>query len=356
MCWRLLPIVLLIGSTPSFAAGFRALGLPGSQLAALSDDGRSAAGSLIGSASGGFRWRAGEAPRLLPGAVSARAISPSGRYVVGSSLDGDQREVAAYWDASNTRRLLGGLPGVTFGPVLSVGYGITDTEEVVGTAFAASRHAVAFHWSRAGGMRLLDRREHAGGALGISGDGRRAYGWTQSPGALRQGAVWRLDRAIEPETGDVGAGASELTGANRALTILLGQVGARHERPHSYRWQPDRHVVSPGPACGLVPCPVKLLGSSEDGQVAVGTAGSGSESMAIVWTTAGGLQPLRSFLSDRSIDVPVGWTLNAATAVSSDGRHLGGYGLRDGRFDSFVAELPARPSIPAVPTPSIGAR
>jgi hypothetical protein len=41
--------------------------------------------------------------------------------------------------------------------------------------------------------------------------------------------------------------------------------------------------------------------------------------------------------------VPRGWTLIATTAVSADGRRLGGFGLKDGRFDSFVIDLPPIP-------------
>jgi len=108
--FRILPPLLCLLATSLAAAGeFRALSLPGSQLGALSADGRAAAGGVIGAASGGFRWQEGEAPRLLERAVSVRAMSASGRHVAGSSLDAQLREVATWWDVDGTVHPLGGL-------------------------------------------------------------------------------------------------------------------------------------------------------------------------------------------------------------------------------------------------------
>ena len=68
---HVLSVLVLIAATPSFGAGFVALSLPGSQLVALSADGRAAAGGLVGGASGGFHWREG-----APVETSARMPSP----------------------------------------------------------------------------------------------------------------------------------------------------------------------------------------------------------------------------------------------------------------------------------------
>src|SRR5215467_9829824 len=108
---HLLSAIVTLTSLPCFGAGFHALSLPGSQLDAMSADGRSAAGCLVGGKGGGFRWQEGESPEILTGAMSVRAISPSGHYVAGSALDADQHEIAAFWDAEGVAHPIGSLPG-----------------------------------------------------------------------------------------------------------------------------------------------------------------------------------------------------------------------------------------------------
>jgi hypothetical protein len=72
-----------------------------------------------------------------------------------------------------------------------------------------------------------------------------------------------------------------------------------------------------------------------------GVAGSGAQRVAMVWTSTRGVERLQDFLAARAITVPAGWSLLAATALSADGRRLGGFGLTDGRFDSFIVDVAA---------------
>src|SRR5262249_44317124 len=142
---HVLSAVVLLASAPSFGAGFHALSVPGSQLAALSADGRTAAGGLVGGATGGFRWHEGAPVEVLSGAMSVRAISASGRHVAGSSLDAAQREVATWWDAGGVAHPIGGLPNADArGGVLSIAYGVTDQPRVAGTAVDTERPPTAF--------------------------------------------------------------------------------------------------------------------------------------------------------------------------------------------------------------------
>jgi hypothetical protein len=150
--------LLLLPSLSAMAASsFIALDLPGSQLTALADDGRSAAGSLVGARSGGFRWHADHGTRLLDYAVSVHGMSASGRYVAGSSLDANLGEVATYWDADDVAHAIGGLPGANaIAGRLSVGTSISDALRVTGTANTHDDRNVPFAWTPAGGMQLID--------------------------------------------------------------------------------------------------------------------------------------------------------------------------------------------------------
>jgi uncharacterized membrane protein len=336
---RLIPAILLLGTLPAFGAGFQALSLPGSQLAALSADGCTAAGGVVDGASGGFRWHAGAPPRLLAGAVSARAISASGRYVAGSSLDAEQREIATWWDIDGIAHPLGGLPQADArAGVLSVGYGITDQPLVVGAATSAGHASRAFTWTADAGMHALATPDLASGAAGVSRDGRRIFGWSAQTDAARHGVLWNDEHLFRAIT-DAGASRDELIGANSTMTLLLGVAcdDAGGESP--YRWMADLQASQVSAVPAFAPR-TRFSASSDDGRVLAGAAGSGGRRVAVIWTEGRGVERLQDFLAAYAIAVPRGWTLIATTAVSADGRHLGGFGLKDGRFDSFVIDVP----------------
>jgi len=344
-----IPAIFVLASVPAFGAGFHALSLPGSQLGVLSADGRSGAGGLVGGASGGFRWNEGETPELLTGAMSIRAISASGRYVAGSSLDASQREVATWWDADGIAHSLGGLPGADArAGVLSVAYGITDQPRLVGSAVNAERASTAFVWAAGDGMHALVSTGIASGASGVSSDGRRIFGWSEDADATRRGVLWNQGRmCCSVETG---ATSNDLAGANRGATLLLGFVRDAGDSERPFRWIPDanssRTPIANAPALG----PMRFTASSDDGSVLVGAAGSGAQRIAVVWTERGGVERLDAFIAEQGIAVPAGWVLCAATAVSADARRIAGFGLKDGRFDSFVIDLPRSTADAAVRT------
>jgi hypothetical protein len=330
---RFRAVIVLLASKPCFGAGFHALSLPGSQLVALSADGTAAAGGLVGGASGGFRWREGRPTEMLGGAVSVRAISASGRYVAGSSLDARQREVATWWDTDGLAHTLGGLAGVeAHAGVLSVASGITDAPSVAGTATDGANRTTAFVWNGAA-IEPLTSAGASSGANGISSDGERIFGWSEQD-AVRHGALWnpgRGDLAIESD-----APANEIVGANRAATLLLGfsREGA------AFRWQPDVERSLTMIANALDESPARFIASSDDGRLLAGSSGSGAQRIAIVWTEARGVERLDAFLAAAEIAVPPTWTLLAATSISADAHRLGGFGLDAGHFDSFVIDLP----------------
>jgi hypothetical protein len=333
----LLPAVLLVSSLPCAGAGFQALSLPGSQLAALSADGRTAAGGLVDGRSGGFRWREGAPAQLLAGAVSARAISASGRNVAGTSLDVDHREIATWWDADGLVHPIGGFAnGEAQAGVLSIAYGVTDEPRVVGTASSAHRIDTGFVWSVRVGLRALTGDMTASGASAVSSDGTTVVGWTAAAGASRHATQWNDLRATESVSPEEVS--NEFVGANRTGTLILGVASDVAGAETPFRSLSSQHFEAI--AADRSPLQrIRFIAASDDGHLLVGTAGRGGQRVAVVWTPDRGIERLTDHLAARSIAVPDGWTLIAATAVSSDGHRLGGFGLRDGRFDSFVIDL-----------------
>jgi hypothetical protein len=323
----------IAAAVPGRAAEFVALGLPGSQLAALSADGCIAAGS-ISDGEAGFRWNVGDRVQRLEAAISVRALSASGRYAAGSSLDAERREVASYWDADGRLHRLGGAPGVDAISVVSQAFGVTDARQVVGSVGNA---AAAFAWTPAGGLRLLGADGAAAArAEGVSDDGALVYGWSEGADGRRRGVLWSSGAARALPDGDAGD-IREIAAASRSARVLLGLAGDPPAGTTAYRWSADRGFVAPPP---LEPARfVRLLASSEDGRRIVGSAGQGDERRAIVWSDADGTQFLDRWLAARGVAGPPGWRLGAAAAIAADGRRIGGWGLRDGRFDSFVLEL-----------------
>jgi len=326
--------LVLLPASPIRAAepAFVALKMPGSQLIALSHDGLTAAGALIGSGSGGFRWSASKGLEALTGAISVQGLSASGRYVAGSSLDADQREVASYWNDEGRITRLGGLPGSAWqSGMLSIASGVSDEPRVVGSARDAAQRTVAFEWSPARGMQplALPPLVNVARAAGISDDGRRIFGWIEKGGA-RHGVIWN-DGAPKVMGG-------ELMGASRDLHVLLGLADAEGRMGMVYRWSDSVRGEPLSPPRGLR-APLWLYASSDDGSVFVGSAGTGAARTAVIWTADTGFLPLGRLLSERGIAVPPDWALTAATAVSGDGLRIGGWGQRGGYFDSFVVDV-----------------
>jgi len=313
-------------------AGFTPLGLPGSQVVALSRDGCFAAGSLVSGPAGGFRWSAASGVELLREAVTVRGLSASGRYVSGSVFDEQARQVAGYWDADGRLHRLGGLADWAAIGQVSEAFGISDEPRVVGNARRRAEGPAAFVWSPAEGLRELPvpARGAATHAVGL-GDGGRVYGWMQTPQGA-SGVLWQDGR-----TQILAGAAGEVLGADHRGQILLG-LATRGGSAHSvYRWRAAdgaRVLVEDG----LQAQPM-LFAASDDGRIAVGGTGTGERREAVVWIEGRSLLTLAQVLAEHAIPLPVNWKPSVLTAVSGDGRRLAGWGSFDGRLDSFVVDL-----------------
>lgn len=329
---------LLVAMFPAtFAyAGFQSLGLPGSQLIALSHDGCVAAGSLIGGEAGGFRWSAARGVELLREAITVRGLSASGRYVSGSLLDEQARQVAGYWDAEGRPQRLGGLVGSTSVGQISEAFGISDEPRIVGSARRSTQGQAAFVWTREDGMRELPspRSGASTRALGL-GAGGRIYGWMHA--ARGAGGVLWHDGRVQTLFASNGDAAGELLGANHRGDVLLGVSDRRHGEHAVYRWSAADGVRAL--PLGATPAPLYLFASSDDGRILVGGSGAGDRREAVLWIEGRSIVTLAQLLAEHTIRLPSSWRPSVLTAVSGDGRRLAGWGTIDGRLDSFIVDL-----------------
>lgn len=329
---RLLSLAAL-SSSAAQAVTFFPLDVPGSQLAALSADGCVAAGGVSGDKPAGFRWSAAHGAEPLDAAITVSALSPRGDHAAGSSFDSMQREVASYWDAAGKPHRLEAMPGLaTFG-VISQAHAITDGPHVVGSARRNGGDRIAFEWTPAGGMRVLaERGRGEARAIAISADGHLVAGWEgegegEGEGERVRPLHWRDGRLLPTREAERGA----ILGASRDAALLLGWS----VEPASVAIHRETTIRRLSTQSRLRP-----RAGSDDGKLLVGDSGSGDERSAWIWSEAEGFAPLRDWLARHGSPLPPNWHPLALTAVSADGKRLGGWGRRDDdRLDSFVVDL-----------------
>jgi hypothetical protein len=79
---------------------------------------------------------------------------------------------------------------------------------------------------------------------------------------------------------------------------------------------------------------------SADGSVVVGSASTGSVSVAFIWDAAHGMQNLQSVLTNENGLTLTGWKLQSATGVSSNGQFIVGTGINsNGQTEAWIAQI-----------------
>lgn len=340
-------------STAATAGTFTSLNQPNSMLIALSEHGRIATGSFMGG-EGAWRWSSARGFSTVEHYSGINGMNSWGQPITGQAADANGNLVAAiaYSNAEFFDPILvGGLPGGQgLDGTLSSGYDSADDGTVVGLAYNASSDAVAFRWQAATGISELPRLDLDGAsrANAISRDGRVIIGWNDTSKGYRRAVKWVDGNVSEFLDGD-GLQVGEALGINRDGSAIVG-TGAGANGDEAWRWTAATGVQALG-----------IIGSgsffdraygfsvSDDGNLVGGASGFGFQREAVVWTPATGMVRLSAYLADRGIAVPKGWLLNSVTAVSGDGKVIGGWGLDpDGAINSFVVELQATPAQQAV--------
>jgi probable HAF family extracellular repeat protein len=236
---------------------------------------------------------------------------------------------------------LGKLPG----SVSSVANAVSgDGESVVGQSVWSAGPFEAFRWTSSGGMTGLGYLPgHTGSnALGISADGTtvvgisssptpglsEAFRWTESGGMLGIGVI------AGAETARSAARATSVDGS-----IIVGYSDTSLGLWEAFRWTQDGGMVGLGDLPGGT-FESLAFGVSGDGSVVVGRGRTATGLSAFVWDPVNGIRELKTVLEALGIDL-TGWRLTAATAISTDGRAIVGYGTNpDGDVEGWIAMIP----------------
>lgn len=308
-----------------------------------------ASGTASAAGSQGFQWTTsgftGVGTLYSPGTSMGAAVSSDGSTIVGSSTQSSLPfDTQAFrWTSGGGIVGLGGLGGAPYG---SQAFGVSsDGSCIVGSALSANG-AEAFRWDSVNGMAGLGFLTAAGvgvasAARGVSADGGVVVGYSTSAAAAQEAFRWTASDATMHALGILSGGAASMALAVSADgNVVVGQSGST-EGPQAFRWQAGAMVplgfLSAGDDVS------SALGVSGDGSVIVGSSGvDGGTVHAFLWTQAGGMASLQDFLTACGADLS-GWTLSAATGVSSDGRWIVGYGDHGGAIEGFLVDMSAAP-------------
>ncbi len=325
----------LIGNAPGMTYGW---------VTALTQDGSVAAGWSAALPAPGYTWTKSGGRNdfgLLPGMPfisEAHGISNDG-VVVGFSDDGTFKKSRAYrWTGRGPLQDLGVLPGET----RSFAWGISgDGSVVVGHAEHGSMSPVgqAFRWTPTKGMEGIGKltpssmisKAHAVSRDGMTIVGENwneflntdAFVWTEASGMK---ALPKLGNPWNTATADA---------VNADGTVIVGRSILATGGMHMVRW---KNGILEDLTVGL-PFPGSWgLAVSDDGEVIAGT----SNSTALVWTAITGAMHLDKHLASNGVQVPQGYKLEYAYAVSGDGLTFGGQAknLITGIREGFVATVP----------------
>jgi probable HAF family extracellular repeat protein len=356
-------LVLGASATAHAQAHFEGLGFlsapsPGSAAWGMSADG----GVVVGLAQAGagqqaFRWmRTTGMVALgdLPGGAIASwayGCSPDGRTVVGlgQSTASAPNSEAFRWVAGAGMTGLGSIPGGA--AFLSEAYSCsTDGAVVVGLSTGPNGFE-AFRWTSPGGMTGLGFLPGGtfSSAQGVTPDGLTivGYSWTTDHGGGNEACMWTAAREIRP-LGDLPGGTffSVANAVSADGTTAVGQSSSANSGffGEAFRWTQASGMVGLGDLPGG-DFKSNAYACSGDGSVIVGEGSTENGSEAFIWDRRSGMRTVREALLAAYGPGGVGdllqWRLEAATAISTDGTIIAGYGQNPGRQrEAWLARIP----------------
>jgi uncharacterized membrane protein len=306
-------------------------------------------------------------------------VSADGSVVVGSAHNGEQ--IAVKWDAAGNLQPFTDISGHFRGEARGVS---ADGRTFVGDGFFAA--PTGLHGFNTTTLTV---------ALGLSGDGSTAVGYSENPlnprpikyawadgaspqvlpgfpgtpghgisyGASFDGSVIAGSLSMTP------TGATESLGLQAVLWTAqgiqsLGDLSGGKFRSEAYRVSPDGRIVvgSGTTAAGFeafiwtTETGIQLIGDlsgggvfsqpldlTPDGSIVVGGSRvnqSSSTYEAFIWTQAVGMRRLDDVLQEAGVDLG-GWRLQAAHGISADGTVIVGNGRNPaGNTEAFRAVIP----------------
>lgn len=223
----------------------------------------------------------------------------------------------------------------------------SDGTVIAGQGFDSSNQQRGIRWEGGAATAL---NPLAGGsfsfATAVSGDGNVIVG--ESGASIGARAVRWVGNTGASSLGVLSGGTQSLAhDVNTNGSVIVGESGTTAGGTHTsaFRW-----TLASGTMTDLGSLPGSSKNSrayavSGDGSVVVGesqTGATGQDTSAFIWTQAGGMKNLQTLLSNNGASASLaGWVLLRATAISADGKVVGGIGLDpDGFPEGWTATLP----------------
>lgn len=273
---------------------------------------------------------------MLTGGTSATAYAASadGSLLVGSS-DSASGQQACIWSNGQVT----GLSDLAGGIFQSEARDVSDDGAVIVGYGTSASGREAFRWT-AGVMTGLG--DLAGGsyqseALAVSPDGTRVtgYGTASSQSVITWNAIDGLQNYYSAATAyGISADGSQLAGYVNATFIIPNIITLNYRR--ASRWNNGTATVL-GPESTGQSVDSVFNGMTPDAALAVGSfKNSSGPYYAVSHDAFNGIRNLKDVLTNGGIDM-TGWELTAATAISTDGSVIVGYGINpDGQQEAWV--------------------
>lgn len=283
----------------------------------------------------------------------ARGVSADGSAVAGQGNKTSFINEAFRWTSDSGLVGLGDLPGGTMG---SDGWGMSANGEVIvgqsvagGSPGASNIHA--FRWTQATNSMtdlgtLSANNSFGSWANAVSGDGLVAVGASNSsPG--NQAFRWTQGGGMVG-LGDLTGGdfVSEAFGVSFDGAVVVGESTSGNGTREAFRWTQAIGMVGLGDLPGGS-FRSSAKGVSGDGSIIVGYGTLTNSARAFIWDEANQMRLLQDVLvNEYGLGAALtGWTLNEATAISSDGQYITGYatnptGGTEGWLLSFAPTIP----------------
>jgi hypothetical protein len=290
------------------------------------------------------------------GAGGQARFSTDGNFISGTSA-GSQGAALSRYDRTTGQWTLFGDLGFPVDNSVSGGYAISgDGSTVVGNSWAdttggyAYSHAIAVDQTNGVmdlGTLFFGRSTRANA---VNEDAGVVVGWQDFNGPWKS-AVWRKDPAggyfpneyiLLDATGDSTDEFNQMgeCSAVSADGVWIGGYGDYANNAEPWIWSQDSGVINLGhlPLTGTG----YVAGMSADASIVVGWYDGelwGDAQTPFIWTAAGGMQDLNTYMTNILGIIPGDLHANVVTCISPDGRYIAGYGTNNATFSGFAFRL-----------------
>jgi probable HAF family extracellular repeat protein len=351
----LVPAILTwAAGTATAGSGFSVIGESSQGGAAV--QGISADGSVVVGVSDGrvFRWT----PDLGLSYISPKdfihtfyaSVSADGSTIVSTVADTTGIFSAARWSEQGAGwQTLGGLPGQNSpdGAESSSGWGISgDGSTVVGLGWHTNFRGEAFQWTEATGMVGLGQppANRSSRASAISADASTVAGFYEHPSfGYRRPVRWVNGGAPDLFLGTDMPG--EALAANSNGSVIVGAASFTGSGNHAFLYSDVTGVQDLG-IIGEDPYGFSqsVANGVSDTNTVVGWVGDifNGAPQGFVWTPDGGMVFVKDYLAAQGVTVPDEWYILSVTAISADGKTLGGQAINLNRvaYAAWIATIP----------------